>query len=183
MASNNSINNQNGSLSLLTSCTTNAIFYGVSTNTMGSIGSTTNGVLQYDGSGAPTASTPTVYTPTIGDGTRNFTMTTQAGYYWLIGRYYWVNIQIIWSNINSASGAARISLPATTGTSPSRTVFTLGYVSNITVGAQMIFNANPGVSYISGWVVNTGGGVPTALPCNAFSNSGGEIQLAGWMSS
>ncbi len=53
------------------------------------------------------------WTPTIGDGTNDFTTTTAVGEYRKIENQYFCNIRVIWNSKGSASGNIEISLPDT----------------------------------------------------------------------
>jgi len=167
--------------------TVSQILYSSSTNVIGGITTANNGVMQTNSSGVPSISIPTstTYTPTIGDGTNNFVITSGGssnGFYWQIGRYYFVNIAIVWTGKGSASAGSQIqiSLPATSGTVPTRSSFTLGYVSNVTAAGMLTFNVNSSSNQIQGWVFVSGGG-PNALTVGNFGTTG-EIQFAGWFS-
>lgn len=160
----------------------NTILYASAANVMSALATANNGVLITNGSGVPSISTPNTYTPTIGDGTNNFTTTTANGYYLQIGSYYFISIHIIWTGKGSAgaSNEVRVSLPITTGSSPDRSTFTVGFTNGITTATQLMCVANNATSYVNYYILVSGGS-PTKLIVSTFATSG-EIQLTGWAS-
>jgi hypothetical protein len=119
------------------------------------------------------------FKPTIGNGTANFTMTTQSGYYALNGNLVYFEIWINWSSLNSvSSGALAISLPPYTVAS-TRAVFNLGYTGGITnTGVQMVPIASAGATNIALWCIPASGNGVDAVPVSNCASSG-QIQITG----
>lgn len=125
-----------------------------------------------------TVATASSYTPTIGDGTNNFTTSVAVGSYYKIGHLYLYNIQITWTSKGSASGAVRISLPGTIGASNTRVSSAIGYANGIGfTGSYLTAQASNGTAYSTLFgFSNTG--VSTSVAAASLSTSG-EIQLSG----
>ena len=128
--------------------------------------------------------TPNSFNATMGDGTHNFTLSTNDSWYMTMGYYYFFNLHLIWSSIGSASGALQIGLPITAYNSSSantRNAMSLGtYVKGITYPAtavQLGVGVDGGNNYITGWFY-VSGGTPLALQCSNCA-AAGELQLAG----
>jgi len=111
--------------------------------------------------------------PTIGDGSNNFTTTSQLGEYNVIGGRVEFDILIIWTSKGSASGPIVISLPiATTST---RLTIPIGFTSSITF-TGMIFALKSGANSIQ--IAQNNNGTVSNLTDSAFASSG-QIQLSG----
>jgi hypothetical protein len=100
------------------------------------------------------------YTPTIGDGTNNFTTTTQTGYYTQVGNLVYFEIWLQWSGVGSANQSAnvQISLPVTVASQ--RVAFPLGFMSGISFGSQLTAGASNGQSDIQLYSLSNSGGAP-----------------------
>ncbi len=161
----------------------NTIPYASSANVFGSIAAANNGTLQTSASGVPSFSTWQAYTPTIGDGTNNFTGVTTSSSYYKDGGVIFVNIKIAWTGKGSASAGSgvRISLPFTAATTPNRCPFTFAFVSGITATTQLTAGADSGNAYINMFTL-TSGGAASGVLVSAMATSG-EIQLSGQIGS
>lgn len=120
----------------------------------------------------------TSYTPTIGDGTNNFTTTTATGNYYKIGHMYFVKIFLVWTNKGSAVAGSvlRVSLPAAVGAT-STTPADIG----LTQGAGFTGNsftsfASAGNQYIQ-FSGMTNAGAQSNVTVSQFAASG-QIQLS-----
>jgi hypothetical protein len=120
------------------------------------------------------------YSPTIGDGTTNFTMSSQIGQYYQIGPLYYVIINLSWSNINGVStGSVRISLP--TSITQNRVTFPIAYAQGVTWGGVALSCiGDVSENYIR--LSNNLAGSMTDLGSSAYSNGGGEVIITGWFS-
>jgi hypothetical protein len=119
---------------------------------------------------------PQSYTPTIGDGTHNFTTSTASGKYYQLGSLYIVHIQLVWTSVGSASGTVLISLPATIGASDNRVAATIGFASGITfTGSYLTSTGSPGGNSLSivSWSTS---GVGNNVQVSQMASSG-ELQL------
>lgn len=117
--------------------------------------------------------TATAYTPTIGNGSANFSMTTQSGYYAKVANLVYFEAQVIWNGKGSAtSGNVVVSLPVPV-VSP-RAVFSLGYISGITSTYQIVPIASATANFVAFYNTSPGG-----LQTTSCANSG-EIQVSGW---
>jgi hypothetical protein len=140
--------------------------------TMGALAAT--GIVTTDSSNKlATVIAATSYTPTLGDGTNNFTATTSASYY-KIGHVYHVQGLITWSSKGSAVAGSpiRISLPATIGAASTRMSVTLGYTSGMsfTGSAPLAF----GIAGNSYFVISgaSNAGVMTGVTVSQCAASG-----------
>ena len=88
------------------------------------------------------------YTPTIGDGTYNFSTSTQDGYYVIVGNLVYFEIWLKWTSKGSATSTSslRISLPFTMASE--RVGFSLAYLVGFTFSNELTAGANNGASYI-----------------------------------
>ncbi len=88
------------------------------------------------------------YTPTLGDGTNNFTTSSAFGNYYQIGPVNMVSVDIVWTGKGSAAAgsAFRLTLPS----SPVRQVsMTIGYAQNIGfTGSYLVASAAGGTNAI-----------------------------------
>lgn len=123
--------------------------------------------------------TPAIQTwaVTIGDGTNNFTTPTASGAYTRIGNQITIWVFINWSSKGSATGQVMVSLPFAISASIQRAVFTLGYVSNVTVLSPILISGSTGQTAISLYTFNSGS-PPSSLTAIGFGGSG-EIQITG----
>jgi hypothetical protein len=118
------------------------------------------------------------WTITMGDGTNNFTLSTNTGYYTRIGNMYYCTIHTIWTSKGSASGSIRINLPATINASKSpRIVGTVGYMKGILFLTQLAVIGSGGSSYLTVWDLALLGGSPSQLTNTSFSGTG-EFQTS-----
>lgn len=114
------------------------------------------------------------YTPTIGDGTNNFTTSTAQGRYYKIGSFYSASIEVVWSSKASAVAGSTvvISLPAASAvTDP--VAGTIGYASGVSYTSGTLFCANGGnAATVSLYSTSTGGVASAALTVSQMSASG-----------
>jgi hypothetical protein len=162
----------------------NTIPYASSANVFGSIAAQNNGVLQTSASGVPSLSTTQTYSPTIGDGTNNFTTSAASGWYYRVGARTFVNINITWTGKGSASSGAtvRISLPITSNVAPGANCFSIGFINGVTstTGAPLAF-CNGGDNYIQ--LINFVSGSSGSSVLVSGVGTSGQLQLAGWIGS
>jgi hypothetical protein len=118
------------------------------------------------------------FSPTIGNGSANFTPSTSAGYYAKSGNLVYFEIFISWSSLNGInSGSVVVSLPF--AVQSQRAVFDIGYVNGINVsGQQIIAIASAGATNIDLWSNPNNGGNPVTVPVSACSIPG-QIQITG----
>lgn len=84
--------------------------------------------------------TISTYTPTMGDGTNNFSVNSAIGQYIQTGSLIRGSATINWNGKGSASSGSqlKISLPATLGANCNRSCLSLGFVSGIGFTGNMI---------------------------------------------
>jgi len=120
-----------------------------------------------------------VYTPTIGNGSSNFTTSTQSGYYALFGNLIYFEAWIKWTGKNGvAINPVVVSLPPGYPVASARAVFSIGWVTGITNSTQILAfspNGNTTVSLVS---LSTNGVAPVSIPVTNCGNTG-EIQITG----
>lgn len=116
------------------------------------------------------------YTPTIGDGTHNFTTTTQKGYYQKFGNQVYFEAWLVWSSKGSASGNLVVSLPFTNQSS--RPAFNFGYMANITNATQILGDSEAGLTNFTVAFTSTSGGAVAPVQVSNCGASG-EIQVTG----
>lgn len=121
-----------------------------------------------------------VWTPTIGDGTNNYTAGNAYGFYTRIGNRVFVNGVVSWTSIGSAGGGQLlISLPiAVSATLFNRNGASLGYVAGLDNGGlkQITVAADGNTQRLSFWQLNDNA-APTAIAANSSSASG-EVQFS-----
>jgi hypothetical protein len=81
------------------------------------------------------------WTPTLGDGTNNFTMSSQFGDYCRMGGLVFLNGRLSWSSKGSASGSIRLSMPFAKESSWNNSAIQFTFMdgistSNVQIGAQ-----------------------------------------------
>ncbi len=138
-------------------------------------GLTASSIVTTDGSkNLATVSNPQTYTPTIGDGTNNFTTSTATGQYYQLGHLYIVTARLVWTDKGSASSGSnlKVSLPVALGANCIRAAVTLGSQSGISfTGSTILANAITGDSFFTPFgFSNTG--VGTAVTVSQASASG-----------
>lgn len=163
--------------------TVSQILYSSSSNVVGGLATANNAVLQTNSSGVPSLSALQTYSPTIGDGTNNFTTSSANGFFYRVGALTFVNINIAWTNKGSASAgsALMLSLPITSGASPGSNTFSLGFINGITSATQILAFANGTDSKIQ-FVSAISGSSATSILVSGAATSG-QIQLSGWVGS
>ena len=134
-----------------------------------------SGVVTTNGSSALTSvASASSYTPTIGDGTNNFTVSSAIGNYFQIGPLVFVHMNISWTGKGSASSGsvAQISLPSAIGASLSRASGCIGQSTGIGfTGSMLEIRAASGSSAASlEGFSNTG--TVTAVTVSQFATSG-----------
>lgn len=119
------------------------------------------------------------YTPTIGDGTNNFTGVSAQGFYTTVGPLTFFEAYISWTGKGSASGNLRISLPSTINAAIARWPFTLGMANGIGITTQRSLSASgdPGVNYA--WILKNTTGTGAVLQISECATAG-EVQVSGW---
>ncbi len=159
----------------------NTIPYASSANVFGSIATANDAVLQTDSSGVPSMSAPQTYTPTIGDGTNNFSTSSATGYYMRVGGRTFLSVRVVWTGKGSAvaGNILRISLPFTTSSSPNRYTYSFGYVAGITSTTQLLAVTNDAENYIR-FFTFVSGAAPNAVNVSGAATTG-EIQLSGFI--
>ena len=140
-----------------------------------------NTIVKRDSLGNFLAGTANAYTPTMGDGTHNFTLTTSSGYYTVVGNLVHFEIWLQWSSTGSATqgSSVEISLPTGYPVISQRAVFTVGYESGIHFNSQLTAGAgNSAPNYLLLYSLFSSGAVPQVETVSTFNNSG-EIQISG----
>lgn len=155
--------------------TTNAI------NTSGNF--TTGGSLTVNGSLGAGIST---WTPTIGDGTNNFSTSTASGQYTKLGNMVWFTLDIIWTSKGSAVAGSNlnVSLPLAISSSWHRASFTMSFVQGLTWTAStgfVVTTASAGNSNTQFYEILASGSGPTQLLVSNTSTAG-EMQISGFYS-
>lgn len=139
------------------------------------------GLVLYDQAGLAQAYSPYktgTYTPVIGDGTNDFTLTTASGTWTMIGNLVMVDIRVVWTSKGSASGDISVSLPWDATSGAQRHGFSINYANRLIFTEMMTARCNGGVGVgviILGLVSAAAGGV---LDNTEYSASG-ELQLSG----
>ena len=95
------------------------------------------------------------WTPSIGDGTSNFSLSSAVGEWTKIGNQYFINCTVVWTSIGSASGNIRVSLPFAIGSN--RLSASIGFTSGITYSTQLVLSGDNGDSSISLYQLVSGG--------------------------
>ena len=122
------------------------------------------------------------YTPTIGDGTNNFTNTGTTATYYIqqisASRYLiMVNIRVQWVSKGSASGNIKISLPSAPNTILDFFNCSIGYFSGITYTNQLLVFGDASAQNVQLFSASNAGLTPTQLTATAFSASG-QLRLS-----
>lgn len=161
----------------------NTVPYASAANVMGSIAAANNGTLQTSATGVPSFSTSQTYTPTIGDGTNNFTGGTASGWYYRYGARTIVHINVSWTGKGSAGAGSvvRISLPITSGAAPGANPFTIGFTNGITSLTQLMAYVNGTDNYVQ--LVSFVSGSSAASILVSGMGTSGQIQLTGTIGS
>lgn len=121
------------------------------------------------------------FTPVLGDGTNNFTLSVAVGRYVLVGRLCYVDFTITATSAGSASGDALITMPfATPTTSNAHGFVNIGYLNDVTlnsiwIGLALRGNPNTANFHLVGTVNDA---VGYNLQCSAIDASS-EIQGSG----
>jgi len=139
-----------------------------------------NGIVTTDGSSNLSAvSAVTCYTPTLGDGTNNFTLSGSNACYYKIGNLYIGNVSAAWSSKGSATGAVnlRISLPATLNGTVNHSPIAVGYSSGTNfTGTYLMGTIDSGTNYAI-LIGGTNAGVMSPVTCSQVASSG-QIQIS-----
>lgn len=118
------------------------------------------------------------YTPTIGDGTHNFTTTTASGYYANIGNLTFFQAWLVWSSKGSASGSAALDISLPSVSAALRSTYSIGYVSGATYANQLTAGSSAGQNFIQLFSsFNTGS---VSIVTVSGMSSSGEIQISGF---
>lgn len=121
------------------------------------------------------ATVETNYTPTIGDGTHNFTLSSALGN--VSTMFGWVEWQVdlTWTSKNSATGNVVVSLPYIAGngtTTGSANSITISTSSGFTYSNQLVGFIAIGDLTASIWDLSKTGGSPTQITCSTMSSTG-----------
>lgn len=117
------------------------------------------------------------YSPTMGDGTNNFILTTAAGRFNRVGSLVAVDIWCVWSSKGSATGNLRISLPFTIGPNWRRCTLALGFFSGIPYTGMVTVSGTNSTAFVQLISVTEAGSAST-IACSAMATTG-ELQLSG----
>lgn len=117
------------------------------------------------------------YTPTVGDGANNFTLSTAIGRYVRIAAMVTVDIWCIWSSKGAATSAVRISLPFGVGPGWRRPVFAIGFTNGVPFTGMMTCSGQNSQLFVN-LIDITAAGVSSSITCASMAASG-EIQLSG----
>lgn len=121
------------------------------------------------------------WTPVMGDGTNNFTLSTANGRYIKLGNVVLFWAHCVWSSIGSAgAGGLQITLPFTTNaTAGRRYSFPLGNVNGMDNGGgkQIVVSAGNNESFLSFYLVNDNASY-SGIAANAQSATG-FVQVSG----
>jgi hypothetical protein len=120
------------------------------------------------------------FTPTIGDGTHNFSTSVASGYYAVVGNLVYFEDWLVWTGRGSAvtSDNLRISLPPGFPVASSRAAFTLAYFNGVSFNHQLVAYSTPGLTY---FLLDdlTSGGAAAGIPVSNCGTSG-EVQITGF---
>lgn len=141
-----------------------------------SLGNT--GLLTLTGGISPTF-TFASYSPTIGDGTNNFTGLTSIGQSTTMGNMTFFTAWIQWTGKGSASGNIRISLPSTTNSASERYPLTCGILNGIGVTTQRMISCAADNNVAYAWLFKNTTGTVAILQDTDFATAG-EVQIGGW---
>jgi hypothetical protein len=133
--------------------------------------------VEIDNSGHLISATTNSFTPTIGDGTRNFTLSTQYGYYSEVGNYVNFEIYLVWTGKGSAVAGNNLAISLPVPVASQRATFPLGYVSGISFANQLALAANNGQSSL--YLVNLANTGTTSLITVANCANSGQIEITG----
>jgi len=117
------------------------------------------------------------FTPIIGNGSANFTTTTQSGNYAKVGNLVYFEAWVVWSSKGSAtSGNIVVSLPPVPVAS-NRAAFNVGYCSGITTagGPPVAFASQSAANITIGFYSSSGISNVQVANCG----SSGELQITG----
>lgn len=118
------------------------------------------------------------WTPTVGDGTNNFTLTTAIGNWTRKENEVTFYCRVVWSSKGSASGTVRISLPFTVRNITSfRVAFYLGKVNGVTFADGIEAATDGNLAYL---VLRslTSGTNDAAIAASGYASTG-EIWISG----
>jgi hypothetical protein len=119
------------------------------------------------------------FTPTIGDGTHNFTTSQATGYYEQMGNLVFVEIWIKWTGKGSATAASGVQVSLPFPVVSARPTCSLGYNSGFTFGSQLTASSVAGWSYLElDSLSNTGGSASNVTVANCATS--GELQVSGF---
>lgn len=121
----------------------------------------------------------TSYTPTIGDGTNNFTGVTSVGSYETMGDMTYFTAWVQWTGKGSASGNLRISLPAAINATSARYAFSLGSTNGIGITTQRSLSAGGDSSNAYAWIWKNTTGTSAVIQVSDCATAG-EVQISGW---
>jgi len=120
------------------------------------------------------------FTPVIGDGTNNYTLSAASGFYARSGKLITVSVRVTWSSIGSASGILRLDGLPYNGANISnyRAGVSLSDVSGIDTsgGKQIIGRLTANTDYIQFYLINDNSSRSNVLSEN--SSSAGTLDLS-----
>ncbi len=119
------------------------------------------------------------FTATIGDGTHNFTMSTQSGYYAEVGNLVYVEIFLKWTGKGSATAASSVEIGLPFTVVSARAPFTIGFFQGLTFTSEVTAGANQGAANLLLYSPSNTGGGATNLTVSSCAIMG-ELQLSGW---
>jgi len=177
MATNNSVNVG------LSGSTGSGNFVGANTPTLITplLGTPTSGTLT-NCTGLPAANVTMswqTYSPTIGDGTNDFTGLTSVGNYVVMGSMTYFSAWIQWTGLGSGSGNLKISLPSTTNSASARYPFAVGISNGIGLVVQVDVTASADSNVNYAWVFRNAVGTGGIMQVSQCATAG-EVQIGGW---
>lgn len=139
-------------------------------------GLSASGIVTTDGSkNLATVAAGTSFTPTIGDGTNNFTMTLQTGNYYRLGPLIIATAQVTWSSKGSATAGSQIVVNLPVSSSAHYYGCSIGYSQGIGFTGntlELIAIASSTTAQFSGFST---GGVVTPTTVSQASASGNVV--------
>ncbi len=119
------------------------------------------------------------WTPVIGDGTNNFTLTTALGFWTLIGKMIYIDMRLTWSSIGTASGVIQCTLPFTSITTANRrSTFPVTYTNGFGISTGFSVSCrSEGTAFFNLIVsVTSAAGL---VATDAFFAASGELEVSG----
>lgn len=140
--------------------------------------STNNSLQVYNGGWKdPVGNELLTYTPTIGDGTNNFTTSTATGHYIVTGRVVNFFAYVVWTSKGSASGTIKLSLPLMASASVDRFSFDIGFNTDITFTDMLVGEGSASTPTLN--LVNIISGGTSGFITDADVGASGQLQVGG----